>query len=407
MLRSDVTVEQRVHKLCTKLRRQHARNPSLLPISAVAAFILISLVLYLLASPGTTNPRHLSTTFLHASVQPQQSPPADDTTTAAFQPGITPPTPTQPLSVRALSALRAQLETRILVHDFEACITIRRMMALVGEDRETGRRRGTGEADVDLDAYLAQLRQRVDNDDSQKQQQQQQAAAQIAEAPLAQPTQQQPPPSTDDGQQQQMAAGVEEEWRGKVVALQEQVRELQAEMMEAKIAAEAASEAADKVAMEGRRRGGNNNNSPRITFSKIKQQHHDDTATDQPQPPTQLPLSIDPPTDVVHSPEEATLEKEKAQHDAGQPADGQQPPTPSAPTPQSLAAAAAGGAVGAPAGSDGDETVFVAGIQGGARLGEQEAEQKEEEAEWGKQKRKNRWQKKQLGREKKKHDDDD
>jgi len=406
MLRSDVTVEQRMHKLCNRLRRQHARNPAILPISAIAAFLLISLLLYLLSSPSTATPHHPSTTtFLHASVLARQSTSDDNgaANTPLQQAGITPSKPQQPLTVRALSALRAQLDTRILVHDFEACIIIRRMMALVGEDREAGRRSGTGEADVDVDTYLMQLRQRVDDELAKKKQQQQ---------PVA---------STDDSSQQRMAA-MEDEWRSKVVALQEQVRELQVEVLEAK-EAKAAPAAAGELdegeggvagGADGRRRGVNNR---RITFSKIKQLQGD-TAQPQQQPQqleTQsLPQETHSLPDVAQSPEEAVLDKQAAQQQAGQPAstDDSQPPPPATPTQQSPAAAAAAverGEAGAPAVSEDEKAEFVAGIQGGARLRhEREKQEGEEEEELGKRKWKKRWRpKKEHSWDKKDHDDDD
>lgn len=393
MLRSDVTIEQRMHKLCNRLRRQHVRNPALLPISAVAAFLLISLLLYLHSS-STTTPHHPSTTtLLHASFLARQPPLSDDT---PFHPGVTPSTPPQPLTVRALAALRAQLDSRILVHDFEACIIIRRMMALVGEDREERRRSGTGEADVDLDTYLTQLSQRVDEEVAKKKQQQQQS------------------PSTDDSQQQQMAA-MEDEWRRKVVALQEQVRELQGEMLDAKeakaavAAGESDGENSRAGGAAGTRRGPNNR---RITFSKIKQTHNSDTADQQQQ--QQQPPPLPPVTDslphVAQSPEEATRDKQTAEQLNGQLAstDVSQPPTPATFTPQSPAAAVVErGGVGAQVESEGDEAVFVAGIQGGARLRDKRAEVEEEEAEWGKKKWKKRWRQKEHGTDKKQHDDDD
>ena len=406
MLRSGVTTEERIQKLCHRLRRQHARNPALLPISAIATFLLISLLLYLLSSPTTATPHHSgATTFLHASVLARQG--LSDAT-GAFQPGITPPNPPQPLSVRALSALRAQLDSRILVHDFEACIIVRRMMSLVGEDRETGRRDGTGEADLDLDSYLVQLRARVDEESNNKQQRVQ-----------AQLSQQQPVASREDSQQQQATAG-EEEWRNKVMVLQEQVRELQGEVMKAKAAAAAGDNDSED---QGGRAGGadsrqrdnsnsNDNNNRRITFSKIKQPSRSDAASLQQVDPQSAPLVTDSIPDIAQSPEEAIFERQAAQQQAGQAGaitDEQQPPATITPTQQSplRAAAAAAAPGGTPAASEAEEVVYVAGIQGGARLKDESSEQAEEEKEWGKQKWKRRWRPKEHGKDKKEHDEDD
>ena len=395
MLRSDETVEQRMHKLCNRLRRQHARNPALLPSSAIAAFLLISLLLYLLSSSSsTTPPRHhpATTTFLRASISPRQS--DDGSPIEPFKAGITPPPLAQPLSVRALSALRGQLDGRIVVHDFEACITIRRMMALVGEDREAGRRDGTGETDVDLDTYLAQLRRRVEEEDTQKREQM--AAQQTVDSPAAES------PSSEAIEQQM--ATMEEEWRGKVVALQEQVRELQAAVLQAKAAAaeaDAASNLDDSNRVDGtdgRRRADRR----RITFSKIQpaQPQSDAAVLSQPQSQSQPAAAAagEPLPDVVKSPEEATLDKQTAQQQAGQSVidtdEQQQHPM------AGIRAAAA---------SDRDEQqqVWVAGIQGGARTSEKDAKVEKEEEEWGKHKWKKRWRTTEHGKGIKKHDDDD
>ena len=189
------------------------------------------------------------------------------------------------------------------------------------------------------------------------------------------------------------------------------MRELQAEMIEARAAAAvAADESEDRAGVaggpDGRRRGVNRDR--RIKFSKINQQRSDATDALQPQSP---PVAADPVPDVVQSPEEAALDKHTELLQAGQPAsrDEQQPQSPATPTPQSPAVAAAemGAAVGAPGASEEDEPIFVAGIQGGARPQDIKAEQAEEEAEWGKKKWKKRWRHKQPGTDKEERDDDD
>ena len=377
-----------MHKMCTRLRRQHARNPALLPLSAIAAFLLISLLLFLLSARAPASPHHAATqTFLHASVLAHDNTQVDDGFAVA-QAGITPP---QPLSVRALAALRERLDGRVLVHDFEACITLRHMMKLVGEDREAGSRGGLGEADMDVDSYLAQLAQRVEEEEDTKRQQQQHEAAAAAASP-------------QQSAQQDQAVTSEAEWRSKVEALQQQVRELQAQTLEAREAAAVdrsnAQDALSPPTRPVKRRRDDGGNDRRIKYSKIKQHPRGDAAAEldsQQQRVKALPVASELLPDVVVSPEEAIFEQQAAQQQAGQPAGIH--PLPTTPTPVEAQ----------PPDDESEEAVFVAGVQGGAAVTDaaEPAAEEAEEAEWGKRRWKKRWRDKERDRGKKQHDDDD
>ena len=171
MLRGEsLPIGQRLSKLFTRLRRQHSRNPILLPILVVGSVLAIFLFLYLVSSGPTATP-HPSSPLSHpnaASTPTPDStdPPSLDSPHAAgirANPGdspatpYTPPSSSLPLPSRALAELRRQLDACVLLMDFEGAIGLRKMMKMVGEDREKGLHR-----EGELSEYIELLRQRVE-----------------------------------------------------------------------------------------------------------------------------------------------------------------------------------------------------------------------------------------------------
>ena len=228
MLRGDtLPIHQRLQKLYARLRRQHSRNPVLLPVLAIGSLVAVSLFLYLATSGPTSLTRPsplLSNPNAAAATPPTPSP-----SPSPLSP--TPPSPTPlrpqaagvmhapppdssslPLPSRALQELRHQLNARVLVQDYEAAITLRSMMQLVGEDREQGLHR-----EGDLGQYIDQLRERV-----------------VAAGGAGRGGVKAPSPQVGGAEAAGGAGAVAEaEWREKVAALEQRIEGLQAQLEKA------------------------------------------------------------------------------------------------------------------------------------------------------------------------------
>ena len=163
MLRADVPLPQRLHKLFVRIRRQHSRNPALLPLLLVGSFIAISLFLFFVFSGPPVPPRPSTSPSPPLTPSVQSTPPSDDDgppIVAGVRPGNPrsppPATPSMPLWSQALTHLRGELERKVEVQDFEGAILLRDMMKLIGEDREGGLNR-----EGEVREYTQQLKERV------------------------------------------------------------------------------------------------------------------------------------------------------------------------------------------------------------------------------------------------------
>ena len=225
MLRGpELPFTARLAKMYARLRRQHARNPALLPVLVVGSFLAISLFLYLV-SAGPANARPTASAkqqqqqlVPQANAAPMAQPPSPEPrapSNAASPPqrgDVRPPgsvddalSSAMPLASRALADLRRELDRKVGVQDFEECIVLRRMMHLVGEDREAGVNR-----DGDLGDYLRALRGR----------------AEAAPAPARPSQSQQSPEGVAD-------VALESDHRQRMAALQEQIDALQQQLAHA------------------------------------------------------------------------------------------------------------------------------------------------------------------------------